>query len=130
MRHKREYSPPPGVGAFSKEQVAEQVMLTDLDDVAKVFANEKIYCEQCGGEFPLWPPDEFYEHTFSTHPAAIWPAVLKMWQDYKNDTDIARRRHFADEQRVTFLFTTLTRRADLYAKLFAAGVICKPAGHG
>jgi hypothetical protein len=105
----------------------EQVMLTDLAEVDKVFAGEKIYCEQCGEGFALWPPDDFYEHTFGVHPSSMWPAVLAMWQNYKSDTDIARRTNFYEQQRVSFLYTTLTRRADLYAKLWAAGVICKPA---
>jgi hypothetical protein len=89
MRHKKAYM-------ATDYAHGEQMVLTDLDEVGKVFAGEKIYCEQCGAEFVLWPPDEFYAHTFEKHGGTVWPAILAMWENY------------------------------LYAKLLAAGVIAKP----
>jgi hypothetical protein len=105
------------------------LMLTDLDEVGRILAGEVIYCELCGLSMPLWPPEVLVEHSITEHRSTVWPAFAASWDEYKNDRDAARRENFIAAHRVNYFFQTMTRRADLYAKLLSAGVLRVPA-HG
>lgn len=105
---------------------SQQAVITDIEDVGKLLAEEKIFCEQCAQEFPLWPPEIFIEHSAVVHQAALWPADAQIWKNYRDDTDIARRANFITKLRVQFVSTILRRRCDLYMRLVEAGVIVAP----
>lgn len=105
----------------------EQAVVTDIEELGKILALEKVYCDQCGSEFPMWPPEQLSEHLHETHSAMFWPRVAKEWDDYKADTDLARRENYVTAYRVRYAFTVLGSRFDLYQKLVAAGVIVQPA---
>jgi len=101
--------------------------VTDIDEVGKLLALEKTYCDQCGAEFPLWPPELLNEHLHEAHIGMFWPTTAEEWEAYKNDNDLARRQNYLTAYRVKFVFIVLQNRCDLYQKLVAAGVIVAPA---
>jgi hypothetical protein len=105
----------------------EQAVVTDIEELGKILELEKSFCDQCGAEFPLWPPEKLNEHLHVEHPGMFWPAVTKEWDDYQADTDLARRENYVTAYRVRFAFIILANRCDLYQKLVAAGVIVQPA---
>lgn len=111
--------------AIAKER--PQAVVTDIEEVGKILAAEKTYCDQCGAAFPLWPPDLLNEHLHAEHAAMFWPTVTEAWDAYKNDKDLARRQNYVTGFRVKFVFLVLQNRFDLYQKLVAAGVIVPPA---
>lgn len=115
-----------GEHAHTKARVAAMVV-SDLEEVAKVLADERIYCETCGAELPLWPPETLRSHSLEVHPATVWEAVAEQWKAYRTDTDLARRTNFANNFRVNFVVSMLQHRRDLYEKLVEAGVIRAPA---
>jgi hypothetical protein len=106
---------------------ARMAVVTDLEEVAKVFAGEKLYCEQCGAVVALWPPEELREHTRVAHHASLWPMIAESWELIRTDTDVARRAIITNQERVQYLVAMLQHRRDLYDKLVAAGVIRAPA---
>lgn len=106
---------------------ANQAIVSDIDELGKILELEKSYCDQCGAEFPLWPPEILNEHLHTMHSGMFWPAVTKEWDDYQKDTDLARRKNYVTALRVRFAFVVLQNRCDLYQKLVAAGVIVQPA---
>lgn len=103
------------------------MVLSDLEDVAKVLADERLYCETCGAELPLWPPETLRSHSIDVHPETVWQHVADQWQAYRTDTDLARRTNFANNFRVSFVVSMLQHRRDLYEKLVEAGCIRAPA---
>ncbi len=105
----------------------KQAVITDIDEVAKILELEKTYCDQCGGEFPMWPPELINEHLHEKHSGMFWPTTAAEWDAYQADTDLARRRNYVTAFRVKFVFLVLQNRCDLYQKLVAAGVIVAPA---
>lgn len=105
----------------------DQAVVTDIEELGKILALEKVFCDQCGSEFPMWPPEKLNEHLHETHSAMFWPTVTKEWDDYKADTDLARRQNYVTAYRVRYAFVVLGSRFDLYQKLVAAGVIVQPA---
>jgi len=106
-----------------KHNPQAQMIVTDLEDAGKILGEERLYCELCGGEFPLWPPELLTEHCYDAHRATLWPAIAEAWKHYRTDTDLARRANFINTRRAQFLFQVLEHRADLYDKLVVAGVI-------
>jgi len=107
----------------------QRAVITDIEDVGKILELEKVYCDRCGAEFPLWPPELLNDHLHEKHEAMYWPQVAKEWNDYKADSDLARRQNYLTQYRVKFLFLVLQNRCDLYQKLVAAGVIvARPRG--
>jgi len=115
------------MGEHKHKKTTPQMIVTDLDDVEKVLADEKLYCEICGAALSLWPPELIREHSMTVHAAASWPAIVETWENYKRDSDLARRENFRNKLRVEFLFQILQHRRDLYDKLVVAGVIREPA---
>jgi len=108
-------------------QTGKAMIVSDLDDVATVLADEKMFCEQCGAELPLWPPEGIQEHTLAEHRETMWDAIVDAHDAYKADTDLVRRRNFQTQFRAEFVVSMLRHRRDLYEKLVAAGVIRAPA---
>jgi hypothetical protein len=108
-------------------QTGKAMIVSDLDDVAVVLADEKMFCEQCGAELPLWPPEGIQEHTLAEHRETMWDAIVDAHDAYKADTDLVRRRNFQTQFRAEFVVSMLRHRRDLYEKLVAAGVIRAPA---
>lgn len=115
------------MGEHKHKQNVTAMLITDLEEVAKVLADEHIFCETCGGELSLWPPETLRNHSLEVHPETVWEAVAVQWKTYQNDTDIARRTNFANNFRVNFVVSMLQHRRDLYEKLVEAGVIRAPA---
>lgn len=113
--------------AMPGAQPQRQAVVTDIDDVGKILAAEKTFCDQCGAEFPMWPPELLLTHLHDEHPGMFWPPMTKEWSDYQNDTDLARRQNYVTAYRVKFVFIVLQNRCDLYSKLVEAGVIVQPA---
>jgi len=105
----------------------QQAVISDIADVAKLLALEKTYCDRCGAEFPLWPPELLNQHLHDDHEAMFWPQVAQEWHDYEKDTDLARRQNYLTQYHVQFVCLVLQHRCDLYQKLVAAGVIVAPA---
>ena len=117
----------------------QQAVISDIADVAKLLALEKTYCDRCGAEFPLWPPELLNQHLHDDHEAMFWPSgvviridasaaeIAQEWHDYEKDTDLARRQNYLTQYHVQFVFLVLQHRCDLYQKLVAAGVIVAPA---
>lgn len=105
----------------------KQAIITDVDEVGKILALEKTFCDQCGAEFPLWPPELLNEHLHEQHPGMFWPTTTAEWDAYKNDNDLARRQNYITGYRVKFVFLVLQNRCDLYLKLVESGVIVAPA---
>lgn len=110
-----------------KKPFAGAMIVTDLAEVAKVLADERIFCETCGAPLPLWPPETLRNHSLEVHPETVWKAVADQWQTYCDDTNLARRTNFANAFRVEFVVSMLQHRRDLYEKLVEAGVIRAPA---
>lgn len=102
-------------------------MISDIDEVGKIFAEEKIFCEQCGDPLPLWPPEMAKQHLHDKHAAMFWPPAAKEWADYLADPDLERRQNYITAYRVRWLLIVLQNRADLYKKLHDAGVVKAPA---
>jgi hypothetical protein len=117
--HRRKLSPVP--------PAANQAIISDVDEAGKILALEKTYCDQCGQEFPLWPPELLNEHLHGEHAGMFWPTTTEEWETYKADQDLARRANYVTAYRVRFLFLVLQNRCDLYTKLVGAGVIAAPA---
>lgn len=103
------------------------MVVTDLEAVAKVLEGERLFCETCGEELPMWPPETLRSHSLDAHPETVWQAVADTWRAYLTDTDLARRTNFANSFRVNFVVSMLQHRRDLYEKLVEAGVIRAPA---
>lgn len=104
-----------------------QAVVTDIEEVGKILAGEKTFCDQCGAEFPMWPPELHLTHLHEEHAGMFWPPMLAEWNAYQHDTDLARRANYVTAYRVKFVFIVLQNRCDLYQKLVEAGVIVSPA---
>ncbi len=104
-----------------------QAIVTDIEEVGKILAAEKTFCDQCGAEFPMWPPEVSLTHLHTEHPGMFWPPMAKEWELYQADADLAQRQNYLTAYRVKFVFIVLQNRCDLYEKLVAAGVIVPPA---
>lgn len=111
----------------AKRQQQRQAIVTDIEAAGAILADVKTFCDQCGAEFPLWPPELLNEHLHEMHSAMFWPTMTTEWDVYKSDTDLARRKNYVTAYRVKFLFIVLQNRCDLYEKCVAAGVIVAPA---
>jgi len=103
-----------------------QAVITDLDDLGKVLADEVQFCEICGAAFSLWPPELCAMHGIELHRSTYWPQGAAMWDNYLADKDPERRKNFLARYRIQFVLALLQRRYDLFNKLTAAGVIAAP----
>jgi hypothetical protein len=103
------------------------MQVTTLDDaVAEALAGEKAYCEHCGVELPLWPPDEVRAHVYEKHSATFWPQALKMYERFLREPASVAHNVAIQQNRAEYLVKILAVRFDLYQKLVAAGVIIAP----
>lgn len=115
------------MGEAARRRAKPQAVVTDVEEVGLLLALEKTYCDQCGAEFPLWPPELLNEHLHEKHAGMFWPTVAAEWEAYRTDSDLARRQNYLTAYRVKFVYLVLQNRFDLYQKLVAAGVIVPPA---
>jgi hypothetical protein len=106
---------------------AAQAIITDIEEVGRVLALERVYCEDCAEQLTLWPPELLNHHLHDKHPERFWPAMRQEWEEYRNDPDLARRQNYTSSYRVRWIFLMLQQRFDLYEKLVAAGVIVPQA---
>jgi hypothetical protein len=113
------------MGATKPAKIAMQV--TTLDAVAEVLKNEKAYCEHCGAELSLWPPDDVRLHVFKEHRATFWPQHLDMYERFLGELPSVQHDVAIQRNRAEYLVKILAVRFDLYQKLVDAGAIVQPA---
>jgi hypothetical protein len=102
----------------------------DLDAMEKLLAGTTRFCEHCGLELAIFPPDDFFEHLYGTHAGLIEPAFVEAWRAYQNETDLAERLEMHRSQLFGYAWQLLTVRYDLRKKCVDSGVVTLPAGSG
>src|SRR5258708_23699310 len=113
------------MGATKPEVTPMRV--TTLDAVAEVLKNEKAYCEHCGVELALWPPDDVRLHVFKEHRATFWPQQLALYEKFLAELPSVEHDVMIQQNRAEYLVKCLAVRFDLYQKLVDAGAIVQPA---
>jgi len=113
------------MGATKPPAIAMQV--TTLEAVGEALADEKAYCEHCGAELPLWPPDEVRAHVYEKHAAAFWPHHLEMYEKFLAEQPSIQHAVSIQRNHAEYLVKILAVRFDLYQKLVEARVIVQPA---
>jgi len=103
------------------------MQVTTLEAVDAVLSEEKAYCEHCGQELKLWPPDDVRQHVYEKHSAVFWPQHLAMYKKFLAEPPTRERSVALQNERSSYLVKILATRFDLYQKLVDAGAIVKPA---
>lgn len=112
------------MGATKPEVIPMQV--TTLDAVGEALADEKAYCEHCGAELALWPPDDVRLHVYEKHAGTFWPQHLEMYEKFLAEQPSVEHSVAIQRNRAEYLVKILSVRFDLYQKLVDAGAIVTP----
>src|SRR5713101_6994572 len=107
----------------TKPAVPIQMQVTTLEAVGEALAGEKCFCEHCGQELGLWPPDEVRRHVYEKHMATFWPQHLAMYEKFLAEQPTVEHQVAIKQNQADYLVKLLAVRFDLYQKLVAAGVI-------
>jgi hypothetical protein len=103
------------------------MQVTTLEAVGEALAGEKCFCEHCGQELTLWPPDDVRAHVYLKHRPTFWPQHLAMYEKFLAEQPTPTEYRVAVQQnRAEYLVKLLAVRFDLYEKLVAAGAIVAP----
>lgn len=103
------------------------MQVTTLDAVGDVLKKEKCFCEHCGAELALWPPDDVRLHVYEQHAATFWPQHLEMYGKFLAEQPSVEHSVKIQQNRAEYLVKILAVRFDLYQKLVDGGAIVTPA---
>lgn len=75
-----------------KVEFDESLNTRGYDWIAEICAGERQYCEHCGHDFALWPPQEWADHVLTEHAGALTrqarAGTMEMSATERNETQV------------------------------------------
>lgn len=96
-----------------KVEFDEALNARGFDWIAEICAGERQYCEYCGADFPLWPPQEWADHVLTDHPQALTHQA--------HDGVVEMSRRAPNEVQTTFFAMMFAQRTSLRRRAWQLG---------